>query len=72
MTTSVSASRPWTSTPPSSGYSSKLGFSVDHRNAQLISGPMEVPVIGRRIAFVTDNVGTVIELSGPLTSSPGE
>nr|WP_260604891.1 MULTISPECIES: hypothetical protein [unclassified Streptomyces] len=33
---------------------------------------MDVPVIGRRIAFVTDTVGTVIELSGPLTSSPGE
>ncbi|MDI5964933.1 VOC family protein [Streptantibioticus silvisoli] len=31
----------------------------------LIGGPMEAPDIGRRIAFVTDNVGTVIELSAP-------
>lgn len=45
---------------------------LNHRKVQLIRGPMDVPVIGRRIAFVTDTVGTVIELSGPLTSSPGE
>ncbi|MGW4796282.1 VOC family protein [Nonomuraea sp. MG754425] len=40
------------------------------RGVELIGGPMEVPAIGRRIAFVTDNVGTVIELaeSGPPTS----
>ncbi|HEU5025567.1 MAG TPA: VOC family protein [Spirillospora sp.] len=30
----------------------------------LIGGPMEIPAAGRRIAFVTDNVGTIIELSG--------
>ncbi|MFD5827321.1 VOC family protein [Lentzea sp. NPDC060358] len=29
----------------------------------LVGGPLDVPEIGRRIAFVTDNVGTVIELS---------
>ncbi|GAA0211857.1 hypothetical protein GCM10009527_004870 [Actinomadura nitritigenes] len=29
----------------------------------LIGGPMDIPAIGRRIAFVTDNVGTIIELS---------
>ncbi|MEV0403736.1 VOC family protein [Actinoallomurus sp. NPDC050550] len=34
----------------------------------LIGGPMEIPEIGRRIAFVTDNVGTIIEVAGPGTS----
>ncbi|MER6689806.1 VOC family protein [Streptomyces minutiscleroticus] len=33
----------------------------------LIGGPMEIPATGRRIAFVTDNVGTVIELTEPGT-----
>lgn len=33
----------------------------------LIGGPMEIPATGRRIAFVTDNVGTIIELSDPGT-----
>ncbi|MFJ9899876.1 VOC family protein [Streptomyces sp. NPDC091280] len=37
----------------------------------LIGGPMEIPAIGRRIAFVTDNVGTIIELSAPGTSVSG-
>ncbi|MFD9701156.1 VOC family protein [Lentzea sp. NPDC059081] len=31
----------------------------------LIGGPVEIPEIGRRIAFVADDVGTVIELSEP-------
>jgi hypothetical protein len=26
---------------------------------------MEIPEIGQRIAFVTDNVGTIIELTTP-------
>jgi catechol 2,3-dioxygenase-like lactoylglutathione lyase family enzyme len=33
----------------------------------LIGGPMEIPEIGQRIAFVTDNVGTIIELAEPGT-----
>ncbi|MER6917741.1 VOC family protein [Streptomyces spiralis] len=33
----------------------------------LIGGPMEIPATGQRIAFVTDNVGTIIELSAPGT-----
>lgn len=33
----------------------------------LIGGPMEVPEIGQQIAFVTDNVGTIIELTEPGT-----
>ncbi|MFJ9626123.1 VOC family protein [Streptomyces sp. NPDC101175] len=37
----------------------------------LIGGPMEIPATGRRIAFVTDNVGTIIELSAPGTSVSG-
>lgn len=42
------------------------------RGVPLIGGPMEISATGRRIAFVTDNVGTVIELSGPATAAPGE
>jgi catechol 2,3-dioxygenase-like lactoylglutathione lyase family enzyme len=37
----------------------------------LIGGPMDIPEIGRRIAFVTDNVGTIIEISAPGTSPSG-
>jgi catechol 2,3-dioxygenase-like lactoylglutathione lyase family enzyme len=33
----------------------------------LIGGPMEIPEIGQRIAFVTDNAGTIIELAEPGT-----
>ncbi|MFD5242304.1 VOC family protein [Streptomyces tendae] len=33
----------------------------------LIGGPMEIPATGQRIAFVTDNIGTIIELSDPGT-----
>ncbi|GHF18975.1 hypothetical protein GCM10014715_87250 [Streptomyces spiralis] len=42
------------------------------RDVPLIGGPMDVPAIGRRIAFVTDNVGTIIEISGPGSSLSGE
>ncbi|MBO2455020.1 VOC family protein [Actinomadura barringtoniae] len=31
----------------------------------LIGGPMDVPEIGRRIAFITDNLGTIIEITAP-------
>jgi catechol 2,3-dioxygenase-like lactoylglutathione lyase family enzyme len=33
----------------------------------LIGGPMEVPAIGQRIAFITDNLGNIIELAEPGT-----
>ncbi|MET8632619.1 VOC family protein [Streptomyces sp. NPDC004680] len=37
----------------------------------LIGGPMDIPAAGRRIAFITDNVGTIIELSDPGTRISG-
>ena len=37
------------------------------RDVELIAGPMDVPAIGRRIAFITDNIGNVIELAEPGT-----
>ena len=37
----------------------------------LIGGPMEIPEIGQRIAFVIDNVGTIIELTEPGTWPSG-
>lgn len=37
----------------------------------LIGGPMEVADIGQRIAFITDNLGTIIELTSPGTWSGG-
>jgi catechol 2,3-dioxygenase-like lactoylglutathione lyase family enzyme len=37
------------------------------RDVPLIGGPMEIPEIGQRVAFVTDNVGTIIELAEPGT-----
>lgn len=33
----------------------------------LIGGPMDVPAIGQRIAFITDNLGNIIELAEPGT-----
>jgi catechol 2,3-dioxygenase-like lactoylglutathione lyase family enzyme len=33
----------------------------------LIGGPIEIADIGQRIAFVTDNLGTIIELTSPGT-----
>ena len=37
------------------------------RGVELIGGPMEVAVIGQRIAFITDNLGNIIELAEPGT-----
>lgn len=37
----------------------------------LIGGPMELPQIGQRAAFITDNVGTIIELTEPGTRPSG-
>lgn len=37
----------------------------------LIGGPMELPQIGQRAAFITDNVGTIIELTEPGTWPAG-
>jgi catechol 2,3-dioxygenase-like lactoylglutathione lyase family enzyme len=41
------------------------------RDVQLIGGPMDVPAIGQRIAFITDNIGNVIELAEPGTWPSG-
>jgi catechol 2,3-dioxygenase-like lactoylglutathione lyase family enzyme len=35
------------------------------RDVPLIGGPLEVPAIGQRIAFITDNLGNIIELTEP-------
>jgi catechol 2,3-dioxygenase-like lactoylglutathione lyase family enzyme len=40
---------------------------VSDRGVPLIGGPMEVPVIGQRIAFITDNLGNIIEFTEPAT-----
>jgi len=40
-------------------------------DVSLIGGPMEIPEIGQRIAFVTDKVGTIIELAEPGTWPSG-
>jgi catechol 2,3-dioxygenase-like lactoylglutathione lyase family enzyme len=37
----------------------------------LIGGPMDVAEIGQRIAFITDNLGTIIELTEPGTWGAG-
>jgi hypothetical protein len=37
----------------------------------LIGGPMEIAETSQRIAFVTDNVGTIIELTEPGTWPSG-
>ena len=37
----------------------------------LIGGPMEIPEIGQRIVFITDNVGTIIEVAEPGTWPAG-
>ena len=37
----------------------------------LIGGPMEIPEIGQRIAFITDNLGTIIEVTEPGTWPAG-
>ncbi|WP_432837820.1 VOC family protein [Dactylosporangium sp. CA-092794] len=37
----------------------------------LIGGPMDIAETGQRIAFVTDNVGTIIELTEPGTWPAG-
>jgi methylmalonyl-CoA epimerase len=41
------------------------------RGVRVIGGPMDIPEIGQRIAFVTDNVGTIIELTEPGTWPSG-
>jgi hypothetical protein len=35
------------------------------RGIQPISGPTDVPDIGQRFAFITDNCGNIIELTEP-------
>ena len=38
---------------------------VRDRGVPLIGGPLEVPAIGQRIAFITDNLGNIIEFTEP-------
>ena len=38
-----------------------------HRDVQPVGEPMEVAEIGQRIAFITDNIGAIIELTEPGT-----
>ncbi|MEW9528429.1 VOC family protein [Microbispora sp. NPDC049125] len=40
-------------------------------DVELIGGPMEVAQIGQRIAFITDNLGNIIELAEPGTWPAG-
>jgi catechol 2,3-dioxygenase-like lactoylglutathione lyase family enzyme len=40
------------------------------RGVEPIAGPMDVPAIGQRIAFITDNTGNIIELAAPGTWPP--
>jgi predicted enzyme related to lactoylglutathione lyase len=37
------------------------------RGVSLIGGPMHVAQIGQRLAFITDNLGNIIELAEPGT-----
>jgi catechol 2,3-dioxygenase-like lactoylglutathione lyase family enzyme len=41
------------------------------QGVELIGGPMEVAEIGQRIAFITDNLGNIIELAEPGTWPAG-
>lgn len=47
-----------------------LDATVAHlrdRDVPLIGGPIDVPVIGQRIAFIADNLGNIIEFTEPGT-----
>jgi catechol 2,3-dioxygenase-like lactoylglutathione lyase family enzyme len=51
-----------------------LDAAISHlgaRGVDLIGGPMEVADIGQRIAFITDNLGNIIELAEPGTWPTG-
>jgi predicted enzyme related to lactoylglutathione lyase len=37
------------------------------RDVHAVGEPMDVAEIGQRIAFITDNCGTIIELTQPVT-----
>ncbi|MEV4796811.1 VOC family protein [Asanoa sp. NPDC049475] len=41
------------------------------RDVELIGGPMQVAEIGQRLAFITDNLGNIIELAEPGTWRTG-
>ncbi|WP_037259587.1 VOC family protein [Kibdelosporangium aridum] len=41
------------------------------RGVELIGGPMQIAEIGQRIAFITDNLGNIIELAEPGTWRTG-
>ena len=38
---------------------------LQDRGVSLIGGPMDIADIGQRIAFITDNLGTIIEITSP-------
>jgi predicted enzyme related to lactoylglutathione lyase len=40
---------------------------IEATGVALIGGPMDIEDIGQRIAFITDNLGTIIELTSPGT-----
>jgi catechol 2,3-dioxygenase-like lactoylglutathione lyase family enzyme len=44
---------------------------LSERGVPLIGGPMSVTEIGQRVAFITDNLGTIIELAEPGTWPSG-
>jgi predicted enzyme related to lactoylglutathione lyase len=44
---------------------------LNDRGVHLIGGPMQVTDIGQRIAFITDNLGNIIELAEPGTWPTG-
>lgn len=41
------------------------------QDVELIGGPVEIAEIGQRIAFITDNLGNIIELAEPGTWPAG-
>jgi len=42
-------------------------FQLAERDVPSLADPMEVPEIGQRIGFITDNTGNIIELTEPGT-----
>jgi catechol 2,3-dioxygenase-like lactoylglutathione lyase family enzyme len=51
-----------------------LDATVAHlrdNDVPLIGGPLDVPALGQRIAFITDNLGNIIELAEPGAQRSG-
>jgi catechol 2,3-dioxygenase-like lactoylglutathione lyase family enzyme len=47
-------------------------IQLGDREVQAVGEPMDVAEIGQRIAFITDNLGNIIELTEPGTSAAGQ